>query len=428
VHSRTKRLLTGAMLMLLAIAAATGLGASKAAAASQHRAVSVHKITACGYVAHAAGMYELTSNVTDAGSGVCIELSANDITLNLDGHTITGTGTDTCIGVQAPGTLVNDSIVGGTKKKPTMTATLTGCGLGVVSVGTSGMSASHLKIVAPATVGVDAQYAGGANLNNINVPLQSNSAPGILLQSGADNIVTKSMVDNNGTAASFLAISETGDMFTYDTANDTYSSSGNTTDGFIDVSGARNTWSHDTAKGNLDGFYFVESGTGTVTATYDTATGSSANANSHGFFVLAAFAIDNPASPFHTLISHNTATGFQSGFYDESGGASAASEKWTNNTAHGYSEYGFFVDYATDDTMTGNVADANPAGKKYAGGTTYGFFVNNVGPGFAFRTFADNQAYDSQYGFVSTTGVVIGGKGNVAKRNEFNTYRVEITG
>jgi hypothetical protein len=423
VHSRTRRLLTGATLTLLAVAAAAGLGASKAAAASQ----TVHKITACGYTAHAPGTYELTRSVTDSGSGPCILVNASNVTLYLDGHSITGSGTDVCLEVATgSNTIANDTVVAGTKAKPTKTATFTNCATGLLIDSTSGTTVSHLKIVAPTDTGVVAVYAGGLSLSNVSVPLQTKDVVGILLENGADNVVTKSTVNNNGGQPSFLSVGETGDSFTYDTANDPYSASGNTGKGFLDVSGSRNTFSHDTSKGQFDGFFFVESGSGPVTATHDNATGPSANANSHGFFVLGAFSVTNPASPFHTVISHNTATGFQYGYQDENGGT-GTSEKWTNNTTHGYSLYGFYVDYATDYTMTGNVADANPSGKTYAGGTSYGFFINHISPVFAFRTFANNEAYDSQYGFVSTSGSVIGGKGNIAKRNQFNTYRVEIS-
>ena len=157
MHSRTRRLLTGAALTLLAVACAGGLGASKAAAASKR---VVHKISACGYVATHAGTYELTQSVTDSGSGPCITLNGDHIKLYLDSHTITGTGTDTCVLVEGGGTRqnVNETVFGGTKPKPVKKgrkpkpikpATLTNCDDGLVVVKTSGTMASDLNIVSP---------------------------------------------------------------------------------------------------------------------------------------------------------------------------------------------------------------------------------------------------------------------------------------
>jgi hypothetical protein len=441
VHPRTRRLLTWATLTLLAVACAGPLGASKAAAASQHASATVHKISACGYTATAAGTYELTKNLTDAGSGECITLNGSKITLYLDSHTITGTGTDTCIAVVggASAEYVNDTIVGGTKPKPpkkgtkakpakpAKPATLTNCDTGLAIVRTSGTMASNLKIVAPTGTGVASTTAGGMTLSQINVPMQSQTGSvGFAIVDGADNVVTKSTVDTNGTNEAFAAVGEVGDSFTHDSVTNTYSN-GSSGTGFVDVTSSRNTYSHDSSKGQFSGFVFVESGDGPVTATYNSATGQSANANSYGFEVVQAYQQNDYASPFHTLISHNKATGFQYGFFDHSNTLYAVAEKWTNNTADNYSEYGFWIDYPTDYTMMGNIADANTAGKTYAGGSTCGVCLVHPSPVYPFAAFAHNQAYDSEYGFDSG-GAFVGGKGNVAKRNKYNANNVEITG
>jgi hypothetical protein len=438
LHPRTRRLLTGATLTLLAVACAGALGASKAAAASQQTTATVHKITACGYTATAAGTYELTKNLTDAGSGSCIALTGSKITLYLDSHTITGTGTDTCVAVASggPAEIVNDTVVGGAKPepakkgkkaKPAKPATLTNCETGLVVARTSGTMANNLKIVAPTHTGVASSIDAGIKLTQINVPMQGQTTSvGFEVVGGADNVVTKSTVDTNGIAEAFVAVNEVGDSFTYDSVTNTYST-GSTGTGFLDASSSRNTYSHDSSKGQFSGFVFAEGGDGAVTATHNSATGQSANVNSYGFEVIQAYQQNDFASPFHTLISHNKATGFQYGFFDHSAQLYAVAEKWTNNTADNYSLYGFYIDYPTDYTMTGNIADANTAGKTYAGGSTCGFCLANASTLYPFAAFAHNQAYDSQYGFDSG-GSFVGGKGNVAKRNKYNANNVEITG
>ncbi len=432
MHSRTRKLLTGATLTLLALACASGLGASKAAAAATK--VSVHKIGSCGYTAAVSGTYELTKSVTDSGSGNCITLDANNVTLYLDGHTITGTGTDTCVYVEGGTSLyTNDVVIGGTSAKPTKakpakSATLTNCKNGLYVYWTSGTMASHLNIVSPTSYGVYEYYAGGMHLSNINVPLHSNTALGFYLSYGADNVVTKSTVDNNSSDEAFEAYYEVGDTFTWDSVKDTYSNSGDSGYGFYDEESSHDTFSHDTSKGQFYGFYLYGDTYGPVTATYDTASGPSTS-GSYGFYVYYAFQEADYGSPYHTLISHNKTTGFQYGYYDYSDSSYSVAENWLNNTADNYSEYGFYIYYPTDYTMTGNVADANTATKKYDGSsTTYGFYLYEPYSYYPFRTFAKNQAYDSEYGYYNYDGYMVGGKGNIAKRNKYNSYDVEITG
>jgi hypothetical protein len=438
VHPRTRRLLVGTALALLAVACTAGFGASKAAAASQHATTKVKKISACGYVAHTAGTYELTKSITDSGSGTCISVTANNVTLYLDSHTITGTGTDACVVVAGGpnGNAVKDTVIGGTMPKPktkpkaSKPATLTNCETGLVFAVTSGATASNLNIVAPASSGAGAIVAEseGASLSHITVPLHAgNSAVGFILEEGADNAVMNSTVHYNGAHDGFEVEMETGDTFTHDTVDNPYGPGTGT--GFFDSQSARSTYSHCTVSGQINGFDLNPEGNGPVTLTYDKATGSAAIGTSVGFKVTTAFQYADSASPFHTLVSHNKTIGFGAGFEDTNEGVpdTPVAEKWIDNTADNYSQAGFFITYPTDYTMTGNIADANTAGKKYTSGTSYGFLLTNAGPANPFASFSNNQAYDSEIGFLSA-GAGVGGKGNIAKRNKVNSVGVEISG
>jgi len=436
VRYRTRRLLTAATLTLLAVACAGALGAAKAQAASQHSTTKVTKISACGFVAHKAGTYELTQSVADSGSGACITITANNVTLYLDSHTITGTGSDTCLVVDGvSGMSVKDTVVGGKMPKPgaktksMKPATLTNCHTGLAVTLTSGATASYLNMVAPTSTGVFEESATGANLSHITVPMHlGNSGAGFVLEGGADNSVTNSTVNYDGSNDAFIAVEETGDTFMHDTVNDPYSS-GSAGTGFFEAASSRDTWSHCTTSGQFNGFNFDSEGSGPVTATYDKATGSPANSHSVGFMITGAFQQADSASSFHTLLSHNKTIGFQTGFDDENGGipSTPVAETWTDNTADNYGAVGFLINHPTDYTMTGNIADANTSGKKYKGGSTYGFALVSAAPTFPFARFANNQAYDSGYGFYSAA-LPVGGKGNIAKRNAINSVGVEITG
>ena len=428
MHSRTRRLLTAAALTLLAVGCAAAFGASNAAAASQ-KAPKVHKISSCGYTASSAGIYELTKNITDSGSGTCITLHASNVTLYLDGHTITGTGSDICIYSEGGSSVLSkQSIIGGTVKKPTKVATLTGCEYGLYVYWTAGTMASYLNIVSPTNDGVYEDYSSGMMLSHIGVPLHSNTADGFDLNYGANNTVTKSVVDNNSSDYGFFSEYEVGDSFTHDTVVDTYNSAGSSGYGFYDEYSSRNTFSHDSSKGQYTGFYLYEDGYGPVTATYNSATGPSTNSSSYGFFFEYDYQESDTASPYHTLVSHNKSTGFQYGFYDYTDTGDPVAEKWIDNTADNYSEYGYYMNYPTDFIMTGNTADANTSGKKYTGGTTYGFFLDYVYSSYAFAKFSGNQSYDNQWGFynVYPNGYMVGGKGNIAKRNQYASYDVEV--
>lgn len=422
MHARTRRLLTGATLMLLAVACVATFGASKAGAGSEK--VKIHKISACGYTASAAGTYELTKNITDSGVGTCIGINADNVTLDLNGHTITGTGSDTCVYVEYGNTShVNDTVVGGAKK--TM-ATLKDCKDGLYVYYSVGTHASNLKIDSPTSYGVYEEDSAGTVLTNISVALHGNSADGFYLEDGARNTITGCTVDNNSSSTSFLFDYEIGDMITHDVAEDTYSKSGNDATGFYDEYSARDTFSHDTSKGHEYGFYLYEDGYGPVTATYDSAT--DLNSSEEGFYVYYADQEADYGSRYHTLISHDTTNGFEYGFEDDADTSYSDSETWTKNTADNYSEYGFYIYYPTDYTMTGNVADGNTKTKKYDGSsTTYGFYLYEPESYYPFANFSKNQSYDNEYGFYSDEDAV-GGTGNVAKRNKYNTYQVEITG
>ncbi len=424
---RTARLLTGATLTLLAVACAATLGTATASATSQHANAKAHKISACGFVATKAGTYELTQNVVDAGSGPCITLNGDHITLYLDSYTITGTGTDVCLLVGGLGSAENigETIVGGTVKKPARPATLSSCHAGIEITRTSGTMISHINISSPAGDGVLETLAGGMTLSNINVQMHAvTTAIGIFVEAGSDNTVTKSLVNTNGTAVGIVAESEVGDSFTYNSVVDTYNSSGNTATGMADVNSSRDTWSHNVSSGQKNGYVFSEDGSGPVTATYNTAKGH-ATSGSVGFHVTNAFQLYDPGSQHHTLLSHNKSVGFEQGFLDSTDTPYSAAETWASNTATNYTEYGFFIESPGDYTMTGNIADANPAGKKYTGGSTCGFCLAGVSPLFSFMAFSKNQAYDNLYGFDSG-GTFVGGKGNIAKRNKYNALNVEI--
>jgi hypothetical protein len=429
VGYRTRRALMGATFIVLAIALAGTFGAAKSAAATG-KATTVHKISACGYTATAPGTYELTQNVTDSGNGSCITLNGDNITLYLDGHTITGSGSDNCVYVEGGSTAlnVNESVIGGTMAMPAMRATLTSCNVGVYVYWTSNTSLSSLTINSPDDEAVYAYYAAGMTASHIRIALNAGSAYGFYLEYGADNTVTQSTVKNNGSAAAVYAEYETGDMFCWNIIKDPWSASGSSGYGFEDKYSSRNTYMHNNVKGQYYAFYLDPDGYGPVKVIHNYAQGAPGNSDSYGYYIYGGYQESDYASRYHTIVVDNQADGFQYGFYDESGSEYAVAETWFGNTATNYSEYGFYIYYPTNYVMIGNLADGNTATHKYDGSsTTYGFYLYYPYSYYPFAAFDFNESYDNQYGFYSDE-YMVGGKGNIAKRNKYNSYDVEITG
>lgn len=292
---------------------------------------------------------------------------------------------------------------------------------------TSGTAVSNLNIVGPVATGVTAVLAAGMDLSHVNVLMNAgNNGTGFVLAAGGGNVVSDSMVDYDGNQHAFSIQQETGDTFMSDTVKDTHNSLGAGT-AFFDAMSARNTFTHCSSTGQTNGFILAPQGDGPVTATYNRATGSAASAGSYGFSIVGAYQQSDFASPFHTLISHNTTHGFDTGFNDQSAPQFAVAEKWIGNTADNYGSYGFNIAVATDYTMTGNIADGNTAAKQYVSGSSIGFLLASAQSSLPFAQFANNQAYDSHYGFLSGA-LVVPGKGNIAKRNQYNTLNVQIEG
>jgi parallel beta-helix repeat protein len=400
--------------------------AKASARRSKARAAAVHTITSCGYVASSPGTYSVTTNLTDSGSGPCIEITANNVTVNLNSHTITGTGTDTCIEMYY-NTRTNyetsgDSVIGGAKGSPR--ANLQGCGYGLYVYFTSGATASRINIHRPTSYGIEEEYAAGANLSQITVYAPSGSAYGFYGYGGAGNTLSHVSVDMNNSEYGFYTEYEYADTFAGDVVFDSYSSTGDAGTGFYDLYSNRNTYSGDKALGQEYGFYFYEDSYGTVTAKGNTAYDKSSN--EYGFYVYYAELRYDYSPPNHTVISGNTTTGYDYGFYDESDDAYSTQETYDSNTADNYSEYGFYFYYPTDYTITNNTADANPMGTtkpRWVSGT-YGFYFYEGYSYYAPITLSGNKSYDNEWGYYSD-GYALSGTNNIAKRDKYRSYDVQ---
>jgi parallel beta-helix repeat protein len=393
---------------------------------SSASASAVHTITSCGYVATAPGTYNVTQDLTDSGGGNCITIEANHVTLNLNSHKITGTGTDNCIYVGPTSTSyesLGDSVVGGATGSPR--GNLQGCGTGVDLYFTSGASVTNINVHSPVYYGIYEDYIAAANISHISIYAPSGLSDGFYGEYGAGNTVSHVNVDESGSGNAFNVYYEYNDNFTNDVARDSYNgSSGNSATGFYDEYSNRNTYSGDKSVGHEWGFYFYEDDYGTVTAKNNTA--SDPNSSEDGFYAYYAVLEYDYADPVHTVISGNKTNGFDTGYYDENGTSYSVRETYSGNTADNYTGYGFYFTYPTDFVISNNTADANTTSTtppRWVSGT-YGFYFYYGDSYYGPLTLSGNQSYDNEYGYYSDSDGVTG-TNNIAKRDKYKSYDVE---
>jgi hypothetical protein len=388
------------------------------------RAGAVHTITSCGYVAKTPGTYNVTRNLYDTGSGDCILVEADNVTLNLNSHTITGTGSDTCVYVSDTTTgydSVGDSVVGGQAGSPR--ATFRHCYYGLYLYYTSGATASRINIANP-TYGVYGEYAIAANVSQINVTATDGVSEGFYFEYGGGNTVSQSAVTGYlyWDEVGFETYYEYTDHFVNDTTSGN-APAGDEGYGFYDEYSNRDVFSGDKSIDHLYGFYLYEDGYGTVSAKNSSA--SDLASDEYGFYIYYPDLDYDYNGPNHPTFIGNTTNGFDYGYYDYQDTSDNVREIWKNNTADNYSGYGFYFEYPTDYTITGNTADANTtstATPRWVSGT-YGLYLSSGYSYYAPLAFSGNKVYDNEYGFYSD-GYAITGTNNIAKRNKYASYDV----
>jgi hypothetical protein len=389
------------------------------ARAQGRRLAAATSISACGQELTAAGTYNVTANLTDSGSGACIWIAANGVTLNLNGHTIQGTGTDTCIGVEdqsassfASGpsrSVKNDVINGGAGH-------LNGCDYGLYTYYSTRTSASDLTIAPNSgteTAGVYEYYSVSNVYQNITVKDGSNDVDGFKLEYGSGNHVLGSTVTSTGGPDFFYVYYETNDQIRQDTAKDP-SGTGNG-DGFEDYYSNRNGYALDKALGQDYGFYFYEDTYGTVTAVYNTSS-HPGDTSGYGFYTYYAYDDNNYGSQNHSMISGNKVTGNEYGFYDEYNIAAF----YHDNSTSGNADYGYYFYYPADYEITGNTSNGTSG--------AYGFYFEEAYSYYPIRSLSGNLAENEDYGYYAgTDSYGISGSNNQAKNDTYDSYGVEVS-
>ena len=333
----------------------------------------------------------LTADLDCSGySGDALQLGANKITLNLNGHTIWGpAGADLFDGVDTEGHK-GTTITNGTIKNYTY---------GVDIEASNHTTVSKLTIKGELDGDDYGVYLDGGVGNIFNKLTVSGVRVGMYLTDGANSQVTNSSL--TGTDEGFYGTDETGDWI-----------SGNTFTADVavyDYESARQTYANNTAHGTSYGFELPCNGYGKVTLTGNTANGAS----SYGFYLYECYGPEysgNPGAGSHVTgnIANN---GGDLGYYDYY----SSNEVWKNNTANDNVGDGYSFDYPTNAQVTFNTALRNGAN---------GFDISDNYSYYNFVDFSSNTAkHNTSYGFYADYGAP--GSGNIGKKNGTNCYNVD---
>ncbi len=314
----------------------------------------------------------LTTNLDcSAYDGNALTLGANGITLNLNGHKITGyAGDDYDSGVLVE---ANNTVV--------TNGTIENFGYGVYLDHVVKTKVKWLTINGEAGGSDDyGIYVDRGAANKINHNTVDGTYDGIYLAYGASHVIKHNNVTADDTA--FYPNYETLDTFAYNTAHAAY--------GFYDYDSGGNKYQYNTANGGSEtGFYMECDDYGHVTLI-----GNTANNNGAGFYLTDCY-IDPPGSARASLIKGNTANGNTgNGFEDYY----SVGSTWTRNTANDNGDDGFYFDYPGELTITSNVAKRN---------ANSGFeFDDNNGVGYgAPKVVRWNTANKNDYGFYANSGI-----------------------
>ena len=273
-----------------------------------------------------------------AYAGSALTIGANRITLNLNGHTITGpAGQDLDAGV----------LDNGYKKTTVTNGKILNFTYGVEVEGSSSTTVSKLTITGE-NDGADYGIYASNGVNNVFTKLTVSGVKyGMYTEEAADSQITWSSL--TGSSYGLDAYLETADMIGNNTFTGDY--------GVYDLESAKQVYENNIADGTTVGMDLYCDGDGKVTATGNTANGAS----TYGFEFYECYGNEYyGAVGSGSHFTGNTANnGAGIGFY----GYYSANEVWKNNTANNNGTDGFYLDYPTGTQLISNTALTQRCGR-----------------------------------------------------------------
>ncbi|HVN91908.1 MAG TPA: right-handed parallel beta-helix repeat-containing protein [Candidatus Binataceae bacterium] len=194
------------------------VAASLAFSSSVGGAVTFKPIKKCGTIS-TAGYYKVTKTLTFQGSGACLVIAADNVTLNIDGHSLKSSGGGTGISITGANAFVdfNDG-------------TVTGFAIGIEDDG-SGAVVQNFTSNNNTDTGIYVNGASGSTFggfgannntnhgihlrranNNIlhNMALKDNGSFGLWAELSSNNVINNFVANNNGIAGVYFGCSSSG--------------------------------------------------------------------------------------------------------------------------------------------------------------------------------------------------------------------------
>jgi nitrous oxidase accessory protein NosD len=427
-------------------------------------------IDSCGEELTVAGSYVVTENLSATGAGeYCFYIDGNGISINLDGHTITGDGSESdqseyCVYMDGN----DDTVANGT---------LSDCNYGVYLADSVSSALERLTIYAPSYSGIYEEYSAGTHITADKVTDVAGSY-GVYLYGGTGTAISQTTATyTSGAPELFYAEYEYGDLFNNDVAelvNEegapvTY---GGEATGFTEYYDNHDRYISDRSLGNEDGFYLDDDGYGVVSVVGNRAedyepTEKASYGSGYDYYVYDGYDDYSEIYPYPkdivennvgigdetgiyayynyygSLFSGNTMTGNYYGFYDYYDNLNAVftdnkavdneygyymddstSEIYKDNTATDDGSYGYYVEEESRITMIGNIATGTNTAKSFTS-DAYGFLFYQKEYYYEPLAFNDNQANRLYYGFYGDDAVPVSGTGNTGVDDEYLTYLVQ---
>lgn len=153
-------------------------------------AMAVNSINACGTI-NAPGAYRLAQNLNFQGANLeaCLKIKASNVSIDMQGHTITGTGIGTGISADENPPLSNIEIRNGTVR-----SFRSGISLSV----TSDVRVERMQVLDNTFAGISVSTDSGGAIVSSNIVARTDGR-GILVSGDGTLVVDNSVVHNNGT-------------------------------------------------------------------------------------------------------------------------------------------------------------------------------------------------------------------------------------
>ncbi len=307
-------------------------------------------ISGCSNLNQPGTTYTLTTDITNSATSYCMNISANNVTLDCQGHNIDGND------------LAYYGIYISRSSSQTTNITVRNCNVtdwdnaNIYLRYTNGNNLTNVTSISSPIYGF---YLSSSNSNTIsNSTANSNSYDGFRLWSSSNNTISNSTANSNSIYGFYLYSSNSTTISSSTTNSNDY--------GFFLFYSNSNTIFNSTANSNDYGFFLWYSNNNTI---------SSSTTNSNSYYGFALYSSNN-----NTISNSSIHNNTNYGIYLSSAGLNGANIIYNNlfnNTNNFYFEEPIYTNYWNTTKQTGT--------RIYSNGTQIGgnYWTNSAGNGYS---------------------------------------------